>query len=208
MSLWAIVPVKTLRRGKSRLAGVLTEDERKHLIQTLLTNTLRTLATVPDISQTLVVSSDSAALAMARDLGARTVQEDGTPELNMALRRATVVAKVYATDGVLVLPADLPLLRAEDIRTILLHAYPPPVVIIVPDRHRDGTNALFTSPAGLIKYSYGPGSFKKHCDSAKEIGARLEICELPDVALDLDLPEDLELYKQHETLQLNGLASK
>lgn len=207
MSLWAIVPVKTLRRGKSRLSGVLTEDERKHLIQTLLANTLKTLSSVPEISQTLVVSSDSAALALARDLGARTVQEDGTPELNMALRRATVVAKVYATDGVLILPADLPLLRVEDIRTILLHAYPPPVVVIVPDRHRDGTNALFTSPAGLISYSYGPGSFKKHCESAKELGARLEICEIPTVALDLDLPEDLDLLKQYDPLPINGLAN-
>ena len=207
MSVWAIVPVKTLRRVKSRLAGVLTEDERKQLIQTLLANTLRTLSSVPDISQTLVVSSDSAALALARDFGARTVQEDGTPELNMALRRATVVAKVYATDGVLILPADLPLLRGEDIRTILLHAYPPPVVIIVPDRHRDGTNALFTSPAGLIKYSYGPGSFAKHCESAKEKGARLEVCEMPNIALDLDLPEDLELLKQYEPLQIDGLVN-
>ncbi len=206
MSLWAIVPVKTLRRGKSRLAGVLTEDERKLLVQTLLSNTLKILATVPDISQTLVVSSDMAALAMARNLGARTVQEEGTPELNMALHRATAVARVYASDGVLILPADLPLLRAEDIYSILAYASPPPVVVIVPDRHRDGTNALFVSPAGLIRYSYGPSSFNKHCASAKERGVRLEICELPSIALDLDLPEDLELLRQTEPLHLIGLS--
>ena len=201
MSLWAIVPVKTLRRGKSRLAGVLTEDERKLLIQTLLTHTLKTLTTVPEVSQTLVVSSDMAALAQARDLGAKTVQEDGTPELNMALRRATVVAKVYATDGVLILPADLPLLSSEDIRRILSYAFPPPVVVIVPDRRKDGTNALFVNPAGLITYSYGPGSFQRHCESAREAGARLEICQLSSVALDLDLPEDLELLRQVDPAQ-------
>jgi 2-phospho-L-lactate guanylyltransferase len=201
MSLWAIVPVKTLRRGKSRLAGVLTEDERKLLIQTLLTHTLKTLTTVPEVSQTLVVSSDMAALAQARELGAKTVQEDGTPELNTALCRATVVAKIYATDGVLILPADLPLLSGEDIRTILSYAYPPPVVVAVPDRHNDGTNALFINPAGLITYSYGPGSFKRHCESAIEAGARLEICPLTSVALDLDVPEDLELLRQVDPAQ-------
>jgi 2-phospho-L-lactate/phosphoenolpyruvate guanylyltransferase len=205
MSLWAIVPVKTLRRGKSRLAGVLTEDERKLLIQTLLANTLKTLTTVPEVSQTLVVSSDMAALAQARELGAKTVQEDGTPELNMALRRATVVAKVYATDGVLILPADLPLLSCQDIRTILSYAFPPPVVVIVPDRHKDGTNALFVNPAGLLTYSYGPGSFKRHCENAKEAGARLEICHLNSVALDLDMPEDLELLKQVNPIQSDML---
>ena len=36
MSLWAIVPVKPLRRGKSRLAGALTEEERATLNQELL----------------------------------------------------------------------------------------------------------------------------------------------------------------------------
>jgi 2-phospho-L-lactate/phosphoenolpyruvate guanylyltransferase len=214
MSLWVIVPVKTLRRGKSRLAGVLTEDERKLLIQSLLSQTIKTLTTIPEVSQTLVVSSDMAALAQARELGAKTVQEEGTPELNMALRRATVVAKVYATDGVLILPADLPLLSRQDIRTILAHGFPPPVVVVVPDRHQDGTNALFVNPAGLINYSYGPGSFHRHCDNAKEAGARLEICPLTSVALDLDVPEDLELLRQvdpaqsdlliHEPLQTIG----
>ena len=43
MSLWAIVPVKPLRRGKSRLAGALTEEERANLNQELLERTLRTL---------------------------------------------------------------------------------------------------------------------------------------------------------------------
>ena len=205
MSLWAIVPVKTLRRGKSRLAGTLTEDERKLLIQTLLSRTLKTLASVPEISQTLVVSRDMAVLAMARVLGARTVQEDGTPELNMALHRATAVARVYATDGVLILPADLPLLKSEDILKILSLSYPPPVVVIVPDRHQDGTNALFCSPAGLIQYSYGPGSFSKHCSKAKSLGVRLEICEIPSIALDLDLPEDLDLLRQIEPMQAHAL---
>ena len=41
MTLWAIVPVKPLRRGKSRLAGTLTEDERTALNQELLEHTLK-----------------------------------------------------------------------------------------------------------------------------------------------------------------------
>jgi len=36
MTLWAIVPVKPLRRGKSRLSGMLSEDERAHLNEVLL----------------------------------------------------------------------------------------------------------------------------------------------------------------------------
>lgn len=36
MSIWAILPVKPLRRGKSRLAGALTEEERAALNEELL----------------------------------------------------------------------------------------------------------------------------------------------------------------------------
>jgi 2-phospho-L-lactate guanylyltransferase len=199
MSLWAIVPVKPLRRGKSRLAGVLSEEERTRLNQSMLEHTLKTLSEVSEIAQTLVVSRDSAALAIAREFGARTVQEDGAPALNAALRRATMVARAYTIHGVLILPADLPLLNSQDIQTLIQCSENPPVVVIAPDRRRDGTNALLVCPAGLIEYTYGPGSFKRHCDRATQAGIRLEICDLPSISLDLDLPEDLELLHELET---------
>ena len=119
MTLWAIVPVKPLRRGKSRLANVLTQDERADLNRRLLAHTLDTLSAIPELEHVLVVSRDQAALSLARDYGARTVKEYGAPKLNMALTRATIIAKQYATRGVLILPADLPLIAPEDIHTML-----------------------------------------------------------------------------------------
>ena len=199
MTLWAIVPVKPLRRGKSRLAGTLTEDERTELNRALLQHSLETLSGVSGVDEILVVSRDPSALTIAREHGARTVQEDGTPHLNTALKRATVVAQVYASRGVLILPADLPLVTCEDIRTLLDRAVKPPVVVIAPDRHGKGTNALVIAPAGLIEYDFGENSFQRHCDRAKQAGARLEIVELPSLGLDLDLPEDFELVKNLES---------
>ena len=193
MTLWAIVPVKPLRHGKSRLAGVLTQDERTDLNRRLLAHMLDTLAVIPEIEHVLVISRDQAALALAREHGARTVQESGTPQLNVALTRATVVAKNYATRGVLILPADLPLITSEDVRAMLERAVEPPVVVVAPDLRREGTNALLVCPVGLIEYEFGPGSFQRHCERARRAGARLEICELPSLALDMDLPEDLEM---------------
>jgi 2-phospho-L-lactate guanylyltransferase len=192
MTLWAIVPVKPLRRGKSRLAGVLSEEERYDLNKRLLGHTLETLTSLPEIESVLVVSRDPAALALARAYGARTVQENGAPQLNIALARATMVAKSYATSGVLIVPADLPLLTPEDLRPMLACAANPPVVVVAPDRHRQGTNALLISPVGLIQYDFGPGSFQRHCERAVDVGARLEVFDLPALALDMDLPEDLD----------------
>ena len=71
-----------------------------------------------------------AALALAREYGARTVQETGAPQLNVALARATVVAKGYATRGVLIVPADLPLITVEDVQAMLERAKDPPVVVV------------------------------------------------------------------------------
>jgi len=193
MTLWAIVPVKPLRRGKSRLASALSEDERAHLNRLLLEHTLATLAGLKEIEQVLVVSRDPHALTIAREHGARTVRENGSPHLNTALTRATVVAQVYASRGVLVLPADLPLITRDDILALIARATDPPVVVIAPDRHEKGTNALLISPANLIEYNFGDDSFKRHCERAKKAGARLEIVSLPSLALDLDLPEDLAL---------------
>ncbi len=196
MTLWAIVPVKPLRRGKSRLSKILTEDERTDLNKRLLANTLATLSEIPEIEHVLVVSRDQAALSLAREFGARTVLENGMPLLNVALTRATVVAKEYATRGILIVPADLPLISPEDVRVMLRKVKDPPVVIVAPDRHREGTNALLVCPAGLIDYDFGPGSFERHCEQARSAGARLEIVELDSLALDMDVPEDLDLVSQ------------
>jgi 2-phospho-L-lactate guanylyltransferase len=192
MTLWAIVPVKPLRRGKSRLAEVLTQDERKDLNRNLLAHTINTLAAIPEIEHVLVISRDPEALALAREHGARTVLENGAPGLNVALAKATIVARNYITQGVLIVPADLPLLTVEDVRAMLERAIQPPVVVVAPDRRRQGTNALLVCPVGLIGYDFGPDSFQRHCERARQAGARLEICELPSLALDVDLPEDLD----------------
>lgn len=202
MTLWAIVPVKPLRRGKSRLARILTEDERADLNRYLLAHTLETLSKIPEIEQVLVVSRDQAALSLAREYNARTVQENGAPHLNIALTRATIIAKEYATRGVLVVPADLPLIRSEDVQVMLALVKDPPVVVVAPDRHHEGTNALLVCPAGLIEYDFGPGSFDRHCERAHIAGARLEIVELDSLALDMDLPEDLDLVSE----EFNGFG--
>ena len=199
MTLWAIVPVKPLRRSKSRLAGILSEDERADLSRTLFQHTLETLNTLKEVEEVLVISRDPQVLTIARNYGARTVREDGQPDLNTALKRATVIAQVYATRGVLILPADLPLISREDALVLVERASDPPVVVIAPDRHQKGTNALLISPAGLIEYQFGENSFQRHCNLVKKAGARLEIVNLPSLGLDLDSPEDLEIIKSLES---------
>lgn len=207
MSLWAIVPVKPLRRGKSRLSGVLSEEERTLLNYTMLASTLRALTGVPEISQILVVSRDTGALALARDFGAKTVQEDGSSSLNTALQRATIVAQMRGASSLLILPADLPLIQPESIQAMIRLGQKPPVVVIAPDRLRQTTNGLLINPIGLLEYQFGPGSFEKHVRQVQESRVRLELCERQDLALDLDLPEDLEILRHLSEMPASGETS-
>ena len=196
MIIWAIVPVKPLRRGKSRLGDIMSEKERVMLNRQLLSHVVTTLQQVKSIEHTLVVSRDPEALSLARDLGARTLKENGSPFLNDSLERAAAFAKVYKVKGILVIPSDLPLLEVEDVEDMIRRANGGPVVAIAPDRHKDGTNALMLSPPNVIPFDYGPGSFHRHTQHARSAGVRLEICECESLSLDLDLPEDLALLSE------------
>jgi 2-phospho-L-lactate/phosphoenolpyruvate guanylyltransferase len=197
MNLWAIVPVKPLRRGKSRLAGVLTDEERTSINNTMLGNTLKALKETPEVDHLLVVSRDQSALALARDYEAKTLQEDGTSDnLNMALTRATIVAQIYSAQQILILPADLPLINPDNIQGLIKLACDPPVMVIAPDRRHEGTNALLINPPGLIEYQFGVDSFARHTLQAQHYKIRVEVLELQEFGLDLDLPEDLNLLRQ------------
>jgi 2-phospho-L-lactate guanylyltransferase len=193
-NIWAIVPVKPLGRAKSRLAEHLQPEQREQLATQLLARTLRLLMPIGQIRGVLVISRDNKALAMARDLGAKTVQESGAPELNNALLRATQVLKTWHADGVLIVPADIPLLAADDIEEMVRRGLYQPSVVIAPDRHETGTNLMLVRPPGLMPYAYGEGSFNQHQRLAAEAGATISVYRSERVALDVDWPDDLQKY--------------
>lgn len=203
MSTWAIVPVKPIYQGKSRLAAVLSQHERVLLNQMLYVHLLQVLQDVEEIEEILVVSRDSSILSTARQYRARTLQEDGRINLNLALRRATAMAQIYAASEVLILPVDLPLASPEDVGAILKAARFERGIVIVPDRHLRGTNALLVRPPGVLEYQFGNNSFEAHCRQAHQKGLEVRTLELPSIAFDLDWPEDLEYWRQH---QLNPLT--
>lgn len=195
MSLFALVPVKPFSESKSRLANILSPDERAELSRGLLTHTLQVLADVPEIAQTLVVSRDPAALTLARQYRAQALLETGAGELNAALTQATQAAQASGAESLLILPTDLPLLSAEALRQLIAESKTEPFLAIAPDRHEDGTNALLVRPPDLIRYAFGAHSFQRHITQARQVGAPVRICRLPELALDVDTPEDLERYR-------------
>jgi 2-phospho-L-lactate guanylyltransferase len=210
MSIWAIIPVKPLNRAKSRLSEVLSPQQREQLAEAMLRHVLSVVRTVPQVMGTLVISRDGRALAIARDYGARTVQESGQPELNAALMRATQFVARWKASAVLVLPADLPLIAGEDITGIIEMGQKESSIVIATDQDEDGTNAMFIRPPGLIDYAYGMGSYHRHIEMARQAGADVRRYQSERLMLDIDMPDDLETYnhlveyKGYESLYTRG----
>lgn len=196
MSIYALVPVKPFHDSKTRLASVLTPHEREVFSRESLDRTLTILRQVPLLAQVLVISRDPAALELARCCGARPLSEHGLPQLNNALQEAARAAVECGAGAVLVLPADLPLLCTEDLRALLALDDGRPGIVCVPDRRGDGTNALLWRPAELAQFAYGPGSFRKHQAFARQCGIACRTCRAPGIELDVDWPDDLDLYRK------------
>lgn len=196
VNIWAIVPAKPWNLAKSRLEPVLNRSQRAALAMAMLRHVLDVLTASAALRGVLVVSRDPRALAEAREYGVQTVLESGAPELNAALERAAHVTRSLGATSTLVLPADLPLLTTEDLDTLVsLGCSGERCVVLSPDRHEDGTNALMMCPPGLIRFAYGPGSFQAHLALAREAGADVHVWRSPRLAQDIDTPEDLALYR-------------
>lgn len=205
MSLWAIVPIKPLKRGKSRLSEILSDYERELLNEKLLIHTLRTLKSVSEIDHHLLVSYDPSVLSIARDYGFRTIQESKNTSINKALRRGTLAAKALKASMVIIVPADLPFLSNSAISAMIKKSLGPPEIIIAPDRMKNGTNTLFINPVGILDYDFGQWSFKKHIEQAERKKIRVEIFINEELSFDLDLPEDYEQIKKQGFIEVENL---
>ena len=215
MTTWAIIPVKPLRYGKSRLSHILSPDERAQLTTKMLHHTLQVLDEVPAVYRTLVISRDPSALKLARQYGAFTYGEGDKQDLNLALARAAHIAASRDATGVLILPADLPLLGVEDVQMMLagvtprlpshngtdLHSHGTSGyflsrnVTICPDKDEDGTNALYVGPPLGFEFRYGKGSFARHLQEAERLGIPARVVHAPGLKFDLDTEEDWYTYQ-------------
>jgi len=202
MNVWAIVPVKALNRAKSRLSGILTPPEREQLALRMLRYNLETVSESGLLSGVLVISRDVDVLRVAQGIkGVTTLQETGIPNLNDALTQARRLLVNWGADvdvdAILVLPADIPFIAEADLRAMLDMGLGQKTgtVVIAPDRHGQGTNAMLLHPPEVIDFSFGIGSYQRHQMAAKQNGAQVFSYQSEGLALDIDTPEDMLIWQ-------------
>jgi 2-phospho-L-lactate guanylyltransferase len=184
------IPVRSFEGAKSRLGAVLDAEERRELVELLLTRTVAAALAARGVTEVLVVSPDAEVLRVAQVAGARLV-EQRSRGLNPALQEARAAA---TGARLLVLPADIPAIDAAAIERVLEagDATGRPSVVLVPDRHGRGTNALLLDPPDVIDPAFGGDSRAGHAWLASSADAAY--AEVRDVlGLDVDTPEDLLL---------------
>ena len=68
-------------------------------------------------------------------------------------------------------------------------------VVVVPDRHGTGTNALLLTPPDAIAPAFGPGSCERHAALAGAAGVAVEVDPLASLAIDVDTVDDLDALR-------------
>ncbi len=193
----AVIPVRGLEGAKSRLGGVLDPEERRDLVSTLLRRVVEAAAAAAEISEVVVVSPDPAALELAVEAGARPLLQHGAG-LNEALQEARADVLRDGPADLLILPADLPEIDPAAIATMVRGADQRPGVVLAPDRHGRGTNALLLAPAGTIDFAFGGDSRSAHARASHAAGAGYREIDA-GLSLDLDTPDDLLLHETRAT---------
>jgi len=195
---WAVVPIKALDQAKSRLAPVMGPVERRALVLKMLRHTLSVLCRCDDLQGILVIGTDPAVRRAALAQEAVFLTESAAGGLNGSLAEAAAHLLTREAQGLLVIPGDLPHLRLSSIQELVRLGVPRGVVI-APDRRELGTNALLVTPPDLIPFCFGPNSFRQHLAAAEAAGVTPIVVRSPDLAMDVDLPEDLSLVSEYQS---------
>ncbi|MFC3106419.1 2-phospho-L-lactate guanylyltransferase [Undibacterium arcticum] len=195
--LWAVVPVKSFACAKQRLMSLLSSQERAGLARAMFEDVLRVLAHSPHLAGTIVVTSDADAIAIAHAAGVGVLDDSANAGLVPAVQLAAQHLACAKRAGMLVVPADLPLITAADIELIALAHQVSPSITLVAASNDGGTNALACSPPAALPFCFGEDSFRRHRDAALSLGLVPRVLTLPRFGRDIDRPDDLFAFLQH-----------
>lgn len=201
----AVIPIRSLTTGKMRLAATIADAERRSMIVGMLDRVVAAARGSGVLDAIAVVSPDPEALALAGTMGVAAIpQPTDRPGLDAAIDLGRAWALERQATAMLVLFGDLPLITPDDVRNLVRRDAP---VVIAPDRHDQGTNALLLrlgASGREFRFQYGAGSKQRHVDEAHHLHLEVATAVAMGTAFDLDTPDDLATL---EDAALTGVAA-
>jgi len=212
MNVVALMPVKGFRNAKQRLSPLLSAPARELLAEAMFRDVLRQVRLARGLAGTFVVTGDDTVAGIALSAGAEVIREQSESGETGAVDFARMELKSAGCDAVLILPGDMPLMRAADVEAILAQVPADATAVfalLVPSHDRLGTNALLLAPPDVIALRFGYDSFNFHTSQAEAQGLAVRFFENERIALDIDEPKDFERFLAYgETNQSSQVARK
>jgi 2-phospho-L-lactate guanylyltransferase len=197
MTLAILVPIKNLTQAKSRLAPLLSLEERYELAWIMLQGVLRAVLETSGAPRRVVVTNFAPAADLARRLGLEVLEEERQVSESHSVDFAAAALEAQGVTGMLRVPLDLPLIQAADLEAILVPARAGSRVVLVPSLEGTGTNALYRSPPTLFPSHFGPGSLALHEEEARRHVPHPLVLPLERLALDIDDVVDVRTLLRH-----------
>lgn len=192
----AIVPVKTFSRAKTRLN--ISSEKTEKVCRIMLESVLGALSQSEIIEKTVIVSKDNDAFEIGKKFGTMEIYDHDELGVNNAVKLADDYLSKEGFDSTIVFPQDIPLIQAEDVRTLLDMKVQNRCVLVVPSRKFDGTNALFRTPVNVMETHYDEDSYKIHLTTAEKRNAKSALVLVRRIMLDVDDQSDLNLIMSYD----------
>ena len=189
-----LIPIKDPLRAKTRLARLLSPDERRRLAWVMFEDVSRAAQASLKPDSVVMVTSFEPAIQYARRHGWDVLVEESQSSESASIDWASRTLQERGFDTVMRLPADLPLVQAEDIDALLSIELRAPAAVLVPSRENTGTNAIIRTPPNVFPSRFGPNSLALHREEAKRASVEFIVVNNSRIALDIDEPADLELF--------------
>jgi len=207
MSTFAILPVKRFEAAKGRLEPGLAAGPRRALAEAMYVDVLTALRRTRGVDRVLVLTADPGAQRVAEGYDAIPLDDPSESGQNRAVLRGVAHARELGATRVLCIAGDTPMVDPAELDTLLGRPRTADrYVVVVPDRHGSGTNALLLSPPDVLAPSFGVDSAHRHRVLAEEAGVAVEVAEVESLGLDVDTPEDLDALRALVASRRGGAA--
>lgn len=177
-----VLPIRSFLLGKARLASELDDAGRAELGRRLADRVADAAVPYPVV----VVTSAPEVREWATHRRFLLLEDPGS--LDGAARAGQAQLAAMGLARVVVAHADLA--RARSLAR-LADDGARPVAALVPCHRDDGTNVLAVPATAPFRFAYGEGSFRRHLAEARRLGLGTRVVRDPDLAFDVDVPDDL-----------------
>ncbi|MBK6597673.1 MAG: 2-phospho-L-lactate guanylyltransferase [Proteobacteria bacterium] len=188
--LCALVPAKSFTQAKSRLAAAMSPAERQALAQHLLARTLEACLGCATIERIYLLTTEPTGPEWAARYGVRLLRDTGAANFATVIDHALDELAADGGGAVCYVASDLPEVTAESLGELV--AEDGRVAVFAAAARDGGPNAFCMALPRRIQLAFGVDSAAGNAAKVLATGAGARTATIGPLALDLDVPADLE----------------